>query len=505
MLKRLLLPLSLSFLLSLLATSLPAQTGSGTAKGVGTITLVPASGNANTPPICGIVSNTSILIPAVWTSFSPPAVGSTYTDSGGYCPVTRVTNYFSGPSGSDGCHYYATEGPDDISDQYIMLYNCNSGGFFVVAGPTNGLYTVGTTVLTGSQMGTITPTSTEPTWDRTSPGVFWITAHNTIEKCTINNSAKTVSCAVNHTFTEYASGQVTFMDETDMTPDGWLVTVGSNTTSAASIAVFLWNPTTLTKSAVYSTVCTDTINKANGSCIHKLIATPLDGVVIQFEGSTNPENGNQLWESPFSALQPVELNSGGTGPGGSGGTDHFDSMKNQSSVEVGNFEDFQNNPGPWGACVDSFRPTTVTLPPASNAPQCLFSNRSNNPGWHVSSRAWPKSNFVTFSAQANTSAAENFNNATSGYAAPSSGNWNVYTNEIVMILVGANNNSAQIYRLALAHARGNPGYFWSDPRAAMTYSGNYIVFDSNSAWGATGSGTCNSSNPCSDTYIIKIH
>jgi hypothetical protein len=473
----------------------------------GTGTAPPSGGSGSgvsptTPPICGIASNTSDLVPSSssWGSFVPPAVGGTYTDAGGYCPVTRVTN-FVGNSASAGCHYYATESPLDISDAYLMLYDCNSGGWFVDAGPTNTAYSIGTTILSESALGGKWSHDSEPTWDRTTPGMFWATINNSIESCTVNNSAKTVSCAINHTFSEYAGYRISFMDETDMTPDGWLVTVGQNT-QGGHIDVFLWNPATQTKSPVYTTQCSADLNSANNGCIHKLIATPNDGVVIQFEGSTNPENGNELWESPFAALSPIELNSGGTGSGGQGGTDHFDAGKNSSGIEVANFEDFLNNPGPWGACQDGWRPTTVAMP-ISGDPECLFDNSTNNPGWHVSWRGYPNTQFVVYSAQANGSAAEKFNNA-SGYAAPSTSNWNVYDNEVIMILVGSNNNPADIYRLALSHTRGNPGYFWSDPRAAEGYSGNYVVFDSNSAWGATGCGS-DGGGDCSDVYIIKIH
>jgi hypothetical protein len=451
--------------------------------------------------MCGIVSNITDIVPSTtWASFVPPAVGGTYTDGGGYCPVTRVTN-FVGNSASAGCHYYATESPLDISDAYLMLYDCNSGGWFVDAGPTNSAYSIGTTILSESALSGKWSHDSEPTWDRTTPGMFWVTINNSIESCTVNNSAKSVSCSINHTFSEYAGYRISFMDETDMTPDGWLVTVGQNT-QGGHIDVFLFNPATQTKSPVYTTQCSADINSANNGCIHKLIATPNDGVVIQFEGSTNPENGNELWESPFAALSPIELNSGGTGAGGQGGTDHFDTGKNSAGLEVANFEDFLNNPGPWGACQDGWRPTTVAMP-ISGDPECLFDNSTNNPGWHVSWRGYPNTQFVVYSAQANGSAAEEFNNA-SGYAAPSTSNWNVYDNEVIMILVGSNNNPADIYRLALSHTRGNPGYFWSDPRAAEGYSGNYVVFDSNSAWGSTGCGS-DGGGDCSDVYIIKIH
>ena len=469
----------------------PSGGGSGSGSGAG----------ATTPPMCGIVSNITDIVPSTtWASFVPPAVGGTYTDGGGYCPVTRVTN-FVGNSASAGCHYYATESPLDISDAYLMLYDCNSGGWFVDAGPTNSAYSIGTTILSESALSGKWSHDSEPTWDRTTPGMFWVTINNSIESCTVNNSAKSVSCSINHTFSEYAGYRISFMDETDMTPDGWLVTVGQNT-QGGHIDVFLFNPATQTKSPVYTTQCSADVNSANNGCIHKLIATPNNGVVIQFESSTNPENGNELWESPWAALSPVELNSGGTGPGGAGGTDHLDTGKDANGIENAVYEDYQNNPGPWGACPDGWRPTSTTLPVAGD-PACLFDNRPNNPGWHVSWRGYPNTQFVVYSAQANESAAEAFNNG-SGYAAPSSSNWNVYTNEIVMILFGANNDAANIYRLALSHTRGNPGYFWSDPRAAEGYSGNYVVFDSNSAWGATGCGS-DGGGDCSDVYIIKVH
>ncbi|MGC1684086.1 MAG: choice-of-anchor D domain-containing protein [Candidatus Acidiferrales bacterium] len=472
--------------------SAPSSGGGGSGSGSGS--------GATAPPICGLTNDTTNHVPNAtsWNNFVPPGVGGTYTDSG-YCTVTRVTN-FKGSSGA-GCHYYATESPLDISDEYLMLYDCTTGGWFVDAGPKNSAYSIGTTVLSESSLKGLWSNDSEPTWDRTTPGKFWVTVNNSIESCTVNNSAKSLACSINHTFSEYSGYRISFMDETDMTPEGWLVTVGQNT-QGGHIDVFLFNPATQTKSPVYTTKCTADVNSSNNGCIHKLIATPNNGVVIQFESSTDPENGNELWESPWAALSPVELNSGGTGPGGTGGTDHLDTGKDENGVENAVYEDYQNNPGPWGACPDGWRPTSTVLP-LSLDPACLFDNRPNNPGWHVSWRGYPNTQFITYSAQANESTAEEFNNA-SGYAAPSSSNWKVYTNEIVMILFGANNDAAHIYRLALSHTRSNPGYFWSDARAAEGYSGNYVVFDSNSAWGSSGCGS-DGGGECSDVYIIRVH
>ena len=466
-----------------------------------------ARAQSTTAPMCGINDNINAIVPtaAQSTNFVPGGVGTSYTDTtsaGTFCPVTRVTN-FKGNSTGAGCHYYATESPLDISDAYLMLYDCDSGGWFVDAGPTNTAYSIGTIILSESALSGKWSHASEPTWDRTTPGKFWVTLNNSIESCLVNNSAKSVTCTINHTFSAYAGYRINFMDETDMTPDGWLVTVGQNT-QGGHIDVFLYNPATGAQSPVYTTQCSADVNSANNGCIHKLIATPNNGVVIQFEGSSNPENGNELWESPFAALSLVESNSGGTGPSGSSGTDHFDANKNVAGEEFANFEDFQNNPGPWPGCQDGWRPTSVQLPIVSGVdPLCLFDNDSENPGWHISTRGYPNTEYVTYSAQANISAAQKFNNV-SGYAAPSAGNWPIYTGEIVMVLMGADNNSAEIYRLAMSKTRGNPGYFWSDPRAAEGYSGNYVVFDSNMAWGATGCGS-DGGGDCSDVYIIQIH
>lgn len=124
---------------------------------------------------------------------------------------------------------------------------------------------------------------------------------------------------------------------------------------------------------------------------------------------------------------------------------------------------------------------------------------SNNPGWHVSYRDWPKASWVVYSAQGDISA-EMCNND-SGYAAPGSGNWNTYDDEVVLARLDANNDPTKIFRLTLAHSRNEcvGGNFWFDPRAAISFDGKYIIFDSNAAWAASG---CGALTNCTDVYAI---
>ena len=480
----------------------------------GTITISTTSpSTATTPPNCGINSNATTFVPtaSTWENFVPPAVGSTYTDgtsigwpSNG-CAVTRVTN----TKGTSACaaNYYATKAVDDISHFYIIDFNCNSGAYSILAGPLNNLYSLGTVVLSESQLSSTWSHESEPTWDRSTAGQLWYTLNNQIYYLTVNNAAKTYTATLNHTFTEYAGYRISFMDETDISPDGWLVTVGQNV-QGGTIDDFLWNPTTLTKSPVYTTTCTADVNSANNSCLHKQIAAPVEGIIVQFAnnsscpapdvscspgtGTTGPENGNRLWQSPWTTPLPYIQNQ----------TGHLDEAL-VSGSQVYPTEDPLDNTSAFGNCPSGFNPTTfingnyLTSYPG---PNCQFYNSVGNPGWHISTRSSPLNIYSTYSAQANTSAAECFNNA-GCFAAPSSANWIPYLGEIDEVRVDANNNTAIVYRLALSHSRGNPGYFWSDPRASRSYDGKYIYFTSNSAWSATGCGS-DGGGDCGDIYMI---
>jgi len=439
-----------------------------------------------TAPKCGLTKDKAKHVPnaITWRSFTPPAVGSTYGTTGDDaiygCVVKRLTN--AAARGANFTHYYATVNPMSAGDTKIMT---GRGNDLII--DLNG-----NTIVSAGNMPADQGLAV---WDRTNDMVFWnVPGDNTVRKCTVSSNfpGATVSCVVNHTFSEYAGGIVNMMDETDMTPSGWLVMVGQATVGGA-MDIFLWNPTTLTKSPVLSTSssvignCTQNAGNMNSdSCIHKLIGTADDGVLIQA-----PAKGQILWHSPWPANPQVY------------DQPHTDSGGDLSGHTVAITE--SGNVG--GTCPDgsSFSPAYTVLVDSgwTNANYlCLFANPNSNPGWHVSYRDWPTRAWTVYSAQANHAGPECFNNAAC-YADPSSSNWRYFENEILMVRIDSNNNPAKIYRLALSHARGGGadgnGYFWSDPRAAVSYDGKYVIFDSNANFAAKGCGTVSS---CTDIYLI---
>jgi hypothetical protein len=167
--------------------------------------------------------------------------------------------------------------------------------------------------------------------------------------------------------------------------------------------------------------------------------------------------------------------------------------------EVGVFSDFQDYTGAAFCSGIPFRASVVQFPMSSwpnlLEPLCIVNEPTDVP-WEISFRDWKSSPWVAFSAM-NTSAAEYFNSDAS-YQSPSSSNWNVYSGEIVLARIDANNDPTKIYRLTLSHSRQQQG-FWALPRATISRDGKYVIFDSNAAWGQTG---CGSITDCTDIYLI---
>src|SRR5207253_948933 len=102
---------------------------------------------------------------------------------------------------------------------------------------------------------------------------------NSLMKGTISGAA--VTTAVMHQFSEYAA--ISMMDETDVSQDGaHVVIVGGDTSGSSSENVFVYNLVTNSKGPVYTTSCTGSVNGPNNGCLHKLIETPDNNVIIQF-------------------------------------------------------------------------------------------------------------------------------------------------------------------------------------------------------------------------------
>jgi hypothetical protein len=293
-----------------------------------------------------------------------------------------------------------------------------------------------------------------------------------------------------HQFSEYAA--INFMDETDVSQDGaHVVIVGGDTSGSSPENIFVYNFVNNTKGAVYTTGCRGSVGAPNNGCLHKLIQTADNNIIIQFASDgTGVEQGNRLWTG---ALLLPQLQSG---------TNHLDAGSDLSGnpvfIEVGNSSTLlgETNPCPsgWGLDVRQiYNPLSAV---------CLLDKQ---PSWHVGYRGSAQQPWVglSFFDAGRTPSPEWFDNA-SNHAAPTASNWSLYEDEIILARIDANNNSGKIYRLARAYSRSNED-FNAQPHAAVSHDGRYVAFQSNMAYAHTGCPiNFQTSTNCSDVYVIKV-
>src|ERR1700758_2288384 len=95
----------------------------------------------------------------------------------------------------------------------------------------------------------------------------------------------------------------------------------------------------------------------------------------------------------------------------------------------------------------------------------------NLPSWHVGYRGNKNQPWVglSFDDQQTIPNPQWFDNS-SNYTAPSSSNWHLYDDEIMVLRVDANNNPAYIYRLARGYSRTDED-FNAQLKAAISRDG----------------------------------
>jgi ASPM-SPD-2-Hydin domain-containing protein len=442
--------------------------------------------------LCGQPDNGLIHIPPSYSSFMPPAKGQSYVDPTFGCTVTRITD--SSKDDWSGSFYlpigmgYATVSPFNANDTYLMLSD-GWGRHFMV--DLSGNTVVPIANMPGGNNGWVL-------WDRTTSNVFWYTNGNSLMQGTITglpSCASTNNCTVTtttvHTFTEYSQG-VILMDETDISPDDHVVVAGQNANN--TIDVFSYSVTTLAKGPAYTTTCTmsgSITGNPQPGCLHKLIQTPDDNVIIQFNSDgTCAECANRLWTgvTPLPIIQT--------------GTNHLDTGQdlagNNVYIEMGTSGSYPGltNPCPsgWGlnwALITS--PLTVG---------CLVD--INAAPYHVGYRGNPNQPWVgiSFFDQRNPGP-EWFDNSPN-FQAPTTSNWYHFESEIILVRIDANNNPSKIYRLAHARSRSAED-FNAEPKAAISRTGRYIAFSSDMAFAHTGCpANFQTTTNCTDVYVIHV-
>jgi hypothetical protein len=428
-----------------------------------------------------------VHVPANWSTFVPPAKGQSYTDPTLGCTVTRVTNAAS--DDWNGSAYmpltmgYATVSPFNANDTYLMLEDGWNRHFV--------------TDLVGNM---IVPIASMPTendgwmlWDATNPNIFYYTNGNSLMKGTI--AGPSVTTATVHQFTEYSA--VNFMDETDVSQDAaHVVIIGGDNSGSSPENVFDYDFFTNLKGPVLTTTCSGVVNDPNNACLHKLIQTPDNNIIVQFANDgSGPEQGNRLWTGS-TPLPPIQ-----------NGTNHLDAGSDMNGnavfVEMGNSSTVptDTNPCPsgWGIDVRQIYDTPSAV--------CLYDIDYNNmiEQYHVgyrgnASQPWAGISFF----DARSSSPEWFDN-NPGYTAPTSSNWMLFEDEIDLMRIDANNNANYVYRLAFAYSRSDED-FDGQPHAAISRDGKYVAFNSNMAYAHTGCpANFQSSTTCTDVYVIKVH
>jgi hypothetical protein len=458
---------------------------------------------------CGVSGDNSNHIPTDWATFVPPSKGQSYVDATFGCRVTRVTDTSS--EDWNGSAYlpiamgYATVSPFNANDTYLMLEDGWNRHFV--------------TDLTGNFVVSITdmPSANDTwfLWDASDANVFYYTSGNSLMQGTISGSS--VNTSTMHQFTEYAA--INFMDETDVSQDGAHVvivggsaevdgpgaTCGQDTRTGNYVRsgcsgedVFVYNIMTETIESApgtYTTMCQDWVSSSNNTCLHKLIQTPDNNVIIQFANDgMGSEDGNRLCDSS-NCTYPLQQHIQDT-------TNHldtgYDMNGNAVFIEMGNSGvlNGETNPCPSGWGLD------VRMIYDMSSAVCLLDNQ---PSWHVGYRGNAQQPWAVLSFfDGGRAPSPEWFDGTTNYAAPTTSNWQLYEDEIMMVRVDANNNSDHVYRLARAYSRSNVD-FYAQPHAAMSRDGEYVAFNSDMAFAHTGCpANFQNTTDCTDVYVIKI-
>jgi len=436
------------------------------------------------PILCGQLDDGQVHLPPNWDSFVPPSTGQSYVDPVFGCPVKRLTNSSIDETAWDGkylsfMHYYPTFTPVNATD--TMLFIISNDGMWRIK-DLNGSIVVpsSNTPIFGGH----------PVWDATNGNLFYYSSYNTLFSGTVTGN--TIQRAPLHTFTEYSG--IVSPDSADLSQDGdHIALVGQNADN--TMDVFVWSLSQQAKTSIYRTTCTISGSISSSSqpgCLHKLQLTADNLLTLEFvyDGPA-PENGIRLWTG--STLVHLQDN-----------TDHYDTgydlAGNSVFIAMNNWLTLTSAinacPSGWGIDVRSLS-SVIAGQTTWLGTACLF-NRPQY--WHVSYRGSGSQPWMAFSFfDARPQGPEFYSSDTNYQVPPTASRWELYEDEIALAKVDA----SAVYRLAHARSRSSEGY-WSQPRAAISRDGKYVVFTSNMAYPNGCPANMHVAGQCSDVYLIKV-
>ena len=435
-----------------------------------------ATGTSGSAPICGQANDKAVHLPPNWATFTPPPSGQSYVDPVFGCTVKRLTSSGTDENAWDGTHlsfanYYSTFTAMNATDSMLFIVS-NDGGWRIK--DTNGNVVIPEAGMPAFEG--------HPVWDAANGDVFYYTHNASLYSGTISSSS--VVSKILHTFSEYKG--VTSPDSADLSQDGdHVALVGQNSNN--TMDVFVWSLGQQMKTSKYTTACTvsgSVTSTPQPGCLHKMQLTPNNLLTIQFSGDGNgAEQGVRLWNG--STLVHLE-----------NATNHYDTgydlNGNPVFIAVSNSTTLSGiaNPCPsgWGMDVRQLNNFSSSI--------CLLDNQ---PYWHISyrgsaSQPWSAISFFDY----RTPGPEFFTND-GNYRTPTSSNWQLYEDEVVLAKVDA----SAVYRLAHARSRSMESY-WAQPHAAISRDGKYVVFTSNMANPNGCPANMHVAGECSDVYLIKL-
>ncbi len=365
-------------------------------------------------------TDTSVHLPANYTTLQPPANEATYVDAAYGAKIQRVSDALHTPDASGGGmlqwienEYSTAAAFNNDNSRFILLHN----SYF-------GLYDGATGAFVGNLPFEIAGLS-EPRWSRMDNNTLYYhpTGGNQLKTYNVATGVTTVL----HTFKEYTS--ISGNGEMDMSYDGdHMVFAGDNR------YVFLYTISTGTKSAVFDT---------NGKSFDSTYVTPDNHVTITWDqsGAGQRYTGIEMFDSNMNFLRQLAH---------AGGHMHMSRDLNGDEVLI-----WFNAGDPTPICNNAF--VKIRLADASQT--CLLS--------------------VDWSLAAHVSAADSTWAFVETYnpidVVPPSG-WFAYTNELIAIKL----DGSEIRRLVQHRSRPFPDNTYNYmPKLSASRDGSRIVYASN--------------------------
>lgn len=407
----------------LLSAKPPAQ-----ASGLTTISdSAAALKSAANSPWAGIPDDNKIYLPADYTTFKPPAVGSKYFDTVFGTTLVRLSN--GQAQLNDTVHHeYATMSPFN-KDSSLILLQSDQHGFFVV--DRNGRQIVPPAAL---QLGG----SAEPRWSGKETHVFYYHEDNQLKKFDVLSRQKSRV----QVFPQYR--KITFGGgEGDISEDGdHLLVVGDE----RYVGMYTFSSARLGR----------VIDLAAFGAWHEVYVTANNNVLVRWSAEGTAKNqGMGLFDKDLNFIRQVVPFVG-----------HNDQGRDLNGDEVlliAGYRDTAPAPGCENNGVEKVR--------LSDSKKTCLVPLNWETEIHVSSNSDGRNPWVLVSV---TDTGKGTAQADSNLPPDWRSRWGVRFNELILAKVDGSE------RRRIAHHRSRTlSDYWFQPRAAISRDGRYAVFDSN--------------------------